>query len=86
MSQESITQHIDCLKFMKENALLNQTLISQDAGWYWVGERNGGHFRGFTAIFETFLPALKKEGFTDEEIHQLLVTNPRESLRIRVRK
>jgi phosphotriesterase-related protein len=71
---------------MKENGFLNQTLISQDAGWYWVGEPGGGAFRGYTAIFEKFIPALKKEGFTDDEVKQLLVHNPRETLTIKVRK
>jgi predicted metal-dependent phosphotriesterase family hydrolase len=84
--QESITWHVECVKFMKENGVLNKTLISQDAGWYWVGEPGGGDFRGYTAIFEKFIPALKEEGFTDDEIKQLLVDNPRESLTIRVRK
>ncbi|HEY9046303.1 MAG TPA: phosphotriesterase [Ohtaekwangia sp.] len=83
---ESIAKHIDFVKFMKEQKLLHKTLISQDAGWYWVGEPNGGNFRGYTGIFETFIPALRKEGFTENEIRQLLVDNPRESLTIKVRK
>ncbi len=83
---ENIAHHVGCVKFMKENGFLNQTLISQDAGWYWVGEPGGGVFRGYTAIFEKFIPALKKEGFTDDEVKQLLVHNPRESLTIKVRK
>ncbi len=83
---ENITHHVACVKFMKENGFLNQTLISQDAGWYWVGEPGGGVFRGYTAIFEKFIPALKNEGFTDDEVKQLLVHNPRESLTIKVRK
>ena len=83
---ESITQHIECVKYMKEKGMLNKTLISQDAGWYWVGEPDGGNFRGYTSIFEKYIPALKTEGFTDEEIKQLLIHNPRESLMIRVRK
>jgi phosphotriesterase-related protein len=82
----SLTQHLEFVKFMKENGLLNQTLISQDAGWYNVGETDGGRFRPFTAIFETFIPLLKQQDFTDPEINQLLVHNPRESLMIKVRK
>jgi phosphotriesterase-related protein len=79
---ESISLHLECVKFMKQNGLLNKTLISQDAGWYWVGEPDGGTFRGYTAIFEQFIPALKKENFSDDEINQLLVINPMESLAI----
>jgi phosphotriesterase-related protein len=83
---ENITQRVALVKFMKENGVLNKTLISQDAGWYWVGEPEGGNFRGYTAIFEKFIPALRKEGFTEAEIKQLLVENPKESLMIKVRK
>jgi predicted metal-dependent phosphotriesterase family hydrolase len=79
---DTLTHHIECVKFMKQNGLLNKVLISQDAGWYWVGEPDGGTFRGYTAIFEQFIPELRKEGFTENEIRQLLVVNPRESLRL----
>lgn len=83
---ENITHHVECVTFMKKNGYLNKSLISQDAGWYWVGEPGGGNFRGYTGIFEAFIPALKKEGFKDEEIRQLLVENPKESLMIKVRR
>lgn len=82
----SIAEHVAYVKLMKDNGFLKQTLISQDAGWYSVGEPEGGNFRGYTAIFETFIPELKKVGFTDTDIEDLLVNNPRESLRIGVRK
>ena len=83
---DNIEQHVEFVLHMKKQNLLNKVLISHDAGWYRVGEPDGGTFRGYTAIFETFIPALKKEGFTDNDVRQLLVDNPRESLAIRVRK
>jgi phosphotriesterase-related protein len=83
---QSLTQHVSLLKHMKENSLLHKTLISQDSGWYWIGEPDGGTFRSYTAIFENFIPALKKEVFTANEINQLLVINPRESLMVKVRR
>lgn len=83
---ENIQEHLDCVRFMKDNGLLHKTLISQDAGWYWVGEPGGGNFSPYTHIFELFIPALKKAGFTDADIDQLLVRNPLESLLIGVRR
>ncbi|HEX6226925.1 MAG TPA: phosphotriesterase [Chryseolinea sp.] len=83
---ENISQHVAMLKFLKSKGYLNKILISQDAGWYWVGEPDGGTFRGYTEIFEKFVPALKREGFTNEEVKQLLVDNPRESLTIKIRR
>lgn len=83
----NIEEHVAFVKNMREKGFLRQTLISQDAGWYNVGEPNGGKFRGFTGIFEKFIPALKESGtFTAAEINQLTIDNPRESLRIKVRK
>jgi predicted metal-dependent phosphotriesterase family hydrolase len=82
---KTIREHVEMVKFMKDNKLLNRTLISQDAGWYWVGEPDGGPYRSYIDIFEKFIPALTEAGFTDTEIKQLLVDNPRESLMIRKR-
>ncbi len=86
ISPESLDEHVDFVKNMKENGLLHRTLVSHDAGWYHVGEPGGGNFRPYTTLFEAFIPALEREGFTQGEINQLLVENPRESLAIWVRK
>jgi phosphotriesterase-related protein len=64
---------------------LKRVLISHDAGWYEVGKPEGGEFRPYDTLFNQFLPALKESGFTQDEIHQLLVVNPREAFTIRVR-
>ena len=82
----NIDEHVAFVKHLKQNGFLNQVLISQDAGWYHVGEPNGGDFRSFTGLFTKFIPALKTAGFTTTDVDQLLVKNPRESFRISVRK
>lgn len=64
------------LKALKKAGLLDRALISHDAGWYRPGESGGGKFRPYTAIFTSLLPALKQNGFTGEEINQLLIDNP----------
>jgi len=79
----NIEEHIVLVKHMKDNGYLEQVLISQDAGWYNVGDVDGGKFREFTGIFTKFLPALKKSGFTQSDIDQLLVKNPQKSLAIK---
>ncbi len=70
---------------MKEQGLLHRVLVSHDAGWYRVGEPDGGIFRPYDTLFTAFLPGLKNAGFTDEEIHQVLVTNPAEAFAVHVR-
>jgi predicted metal-dependent phosphotriesterase family hydrolase len=85
ISPESLDAHRQAVVAMKKAGFLGQTLISHDAGWYHVGEPGGGNFRPYTLVFDEFLPALRKEGFSEAEIRRLMVTNPREAFSIRVR-
>lgn len=50
--------HLRCVRHMAEKRLLNQVLISQDAGWYSVGQPGGGNFRGYSYILQDFAPRL----------------------------
>jgi phosphotriesterase-related protein len=63
--------HLDCVRFMASKGLLGRTLISQDAGWYNVGEPGGGNYRGYTYIYTDFLPKLES-GWA----RRLMVENP----------
>ncbi|MDQ3392803.1 MAG: phosphotriesterase [Bacteroidota bacterium] len=83
---ETITEHVEFVKSMKENGLLGKVLLSHDAGWYQVGEAEGGDFRPYTSLYDLYIPALQKEGFSETELHQLLVKNPSQSFLIKVRK
>ncbi len=77
---------VEMLSVMKANNVLNHVLLSHDAGWYRVGEPNGGDFRDYASLSLKLIPALKQSGFTDLEINQLLVENPKHAYTIRVRK
>jgi len=85
ISPKSVERHVKLVKAMKERGFLGRVLASHDAGWYEVGKPNGGEFRPYDTLFNTFLPALKEAGFTHEEIQQLLVVNPCEAFTIRTR-
>ncbi len=78
-------RHLDLAKAMKERGFLDRVLLSHDAGWYSVGEPKGGKFRPFDTLLTHFVPALKEAGFTEAEIRQLTVENPREAFTVRVR-
>jgi phosphotriesterase-related protein len=80
ISPESVAKHVGLVRRMKDEGLLDRVLVSHDAGWYHVGEPNGGEFRPFDTLFTAFIPALKNAGFTDADVHQLLVENPRRAL------
>ncbi|CAN5378369.1 aryldialkylphosphatase [soil metagenome] len=86
ISPESLEEHVNFVLDMKKEGLLNNTLISHDAGWYNVGDAEGGNFRSYQTVYDSFIPALQSKGFSKKEINQLMVTNPRESLTINIRK
>ena len=82
-SPYNIAWYADRIHDLKEAGCLKQVLISHDAGWYKPGEENGGTFRGFTGIFTSLIPVLKKRGFSSEEIQLLLEVNPRNAFSIK---
>lgn len=83
ISPDSVAQHVGLVMQMKRAGHLGRVLISQDAGWYSVGEPGGGNFRGYDILFTEFLPALRKAGASEDDIHTLLVRNPRQALTLR---
>jgi phosphotriesterase-related protein len=76
ISENSIEPHLEMVQALRRGGLLSQVLISQDAGWYRVGEPGGGTFRSFETLFTRFLPALRQAEFSQDEIGQLTVANP----------
>lgn len=85
VSPERLAADVARVVRMREAGLLGRTLVSQDAGWYHVGEPGGGAFRGFGTLSTAFLPALREAGLTEAEIHRLVVLNPAEAFAIRTR-
>ena len=65
--------------------LLDRVLVSQDAGWYHVGEPEGGDYRPHTFLFDAFVPALRARGLGEADIRTLLVENPARAFAIRRR-
>jgi phosphotriesterase-related protein len=68
---------------MLRNGFLRRTLLSQDAGWYHVGEAGGGNFRPYEFLLDEFVPALEKAGVTQAQLRTLLESNPREALTLK---
>jgi phosphotriesterase-related protein len=64
--------HLECVRFMEKQGLLERTLVSQDAGWYHAEIPGGGEYRGYTYIYTDFLPELSAE-----VRRGLMVENPR---------
>ncbi len=74
INPKSAEFHRQAVLALHSKGLLGQTLISQDSGWYRVGEPGGGDFRGYTYIYSEFLPSLPEPLRA-----QLIVANPRQA-------
>lgn len=71
LDRKSGRWHQECLVNLSNRGLLGQALLSQDAGWYHVGEEDGGDFRPYSYIYKQFLPGLE-----DKWIKMLMWDNP----------
>jgi phosphotriesterase-related protein len=85
LSESNVDEYVSMLVSLKQKKLLDHVLVSHDAGWYDPSNPEG-EFRGYTVLFRKLIPALLKAGFTQSDIDQLIVINPREAFSIRVRK
>jgi phosphotriesterase-related protein len=83
ISPQSLGRHVELVTAMRRVGYLHRILLSQDAGWFHVGEPGGGEFRGYETLFTEFLPALRKAALTEDEINTLVIRNPRHALSLR---
>jgi phosphotriesterase-related protein len=74
-----VADHVAIIQAVLARGDAARLLLSHDAGWYNVGEPRGGKQRGFTALTDELLPALRAAGVSDATIRQLTVTNPGEA-------
>jgi phosphotriesterase-related protein len=71
-----IAEHVDLVLSFLEACGPDRLLLSHDAGWFWVGEPNGGQQKPFTPILAELLPALRDRGVPDETLRTLTLENP----------
>ena len=86
VSPSALQEHIKFISRMKNEGFLNRTLVSQDAGWYHVGESQGGEFRNFNFVFTHLIPELIRQGFSQEEIEMIFRVNPADAFSVQVRR
>lgn len=83
---QRVDRHIELVRSLAEAGHLDRVLLSHDAGWYHVGEPGGGTFRPFDTLFTQFLPALEREGFSENDLRRLIVSHPADAFTVKVRK
>jgi phosphotriesterase-related protein len=70
---------VDYTLALIEAGYAENILLSHDAGWYDPSQPDGrpeSGIRGYTALVEEFIPALRARGVTDDLLHLITVTNP----------
>jgi len=82
ISKEQSARYIQLIKDMLDKGLEDNLLLSQDAGWYNVGQANGGNVRDFAYLIEEFVPLMKDSGIDQDTIDKLLIENPARALSI----
>ena len=85
VNKEELDSTVNKINSLKSSGFLNRLLISHDAGWFDPDAPDGGELVGYTDIFTHLLPALRENGFNQMEFDQLLIENPRNAYKIRVR-
>lgn len=86
VNPDSLQIHLNYLQSMKYNHLLEQVLVSQDSGWYNVGDPQGGKFKPYTCVVTQFIPLLRQNGFTSDEVDLIFRKNPARAFAVNVRK
>jgi len=76
VAEDSLEAHVSAVVDLARAGHLAQVLVSQDAGWYRVGEPGGGRFRPYTYLFDGLRPALRRAGLSERDLRRLLVDNP----------
>ncbi len=80
----SMDRYVDKLVFLRDNGLLDQVLISHDAGWY-DPQKSEQNIKPYTPVFEELIPRLLSKNFSTDDISQLLSKNPAKAFAIQVR-
>jgi predicted metal-dependent phosphotriesterase family hydrolase len=81
VNENNIQEYIPRLNIIKEHHLLHKVLLSHDGNSF----PNGQKIRPYDAIPMHLIPALKSNGYSQEDINQLLIINPKEAFKIKLK-
>lgn len=81
ISQNSADRELKIISDMVGKGYENKLLISQDAGWYNVGQERGGKVRAYDYLVGEFVPLMSEKGFSQALIDKLLIENPAKAFR-----
>jgi phosphotriesterase-related protein len=86
LSEMNVATYIEMVSYLRKENLLDKVLVSHDAGWYDPAKPGGGEIRSYTTLFKKLIPEMEQNGFTEQEIIQLIQTNPENAFSIGIKK
>jgi phosphotriesterase-related protein len=75
--------HIELLKQLQTFGVSEKILISQDTGWYTVGEHKGGNIRPYHHLLTDFIPYALENGLDASWLKQCITRHPYQAMRKR---
>lgn len=77
-------KHIELLTQLRENGAGERILLSQDTGWYNVGQPNGGKINSYHHLLTDFLPYARQTGLDAQWLEQCITRHPYQAMRLRM--
>jgi len=76
MGTRPLASDVSLVKRALDAGYVDRIMLSQDAGWYNVGQVDGGQVRPYTGLLGEIIPALAQAGVNQATIAKLTVQNP----------
>jgi len=76
-------EHAAMLDHLIRDGWADQVLISQDSGWYQVGEPYGGSVRPYHTLFTEFIPTAVQWGISAAMLDKIISANVARALQVR---
>ncbi len=81
VKSSNVNEYVERLELFRSKKLLHKVLLSHDGN----GFPKGGEIREFEALLVNLIPAMLERGFSQQEVDQLMIHNPKEAFKTRVR-
>ena len=81
VNASNITEYTEKLNLFKKHELLHKVLLSHDGNSF----PRGGEIREYHAILTDLIPKLRQIGYSDSEIRQITIENPKNAFSIKKR-
>jgi phosphotriesterase-related protein len=76
-------EHVEMIKSLVNLGLEDKILISQDTGWYNIGQKQGGNIRPYHKLLTEFIPKAIESKIPENLIRKFIIDNPAKALRVR---